>query len=506
MTDPELHPRADPGSGRESGRDLDPGAAPGPDLAALEFTVTVHQNKHIAVGTRDVDAVLEIVARAAPSGGAARPPTGAEVIVLDTSESMAGNRLKEATRAARAALGALRDGTLFAVVSGSETAQMIFPLDERVVQADPESRAAAGAALDRVEAHGNTSMSTWLRQVRVLMSRSGVQHRHAVLLTDGHNTEPAEYLAHELERSAGRFTCDAVGVGENWNPQQIQRITDVLLGDWEPIARPEQLPQAFRKLIDTSMRKQVAEATLRLTLHPKAALTRLAQVYPRTKVSTAFQREGREVALPLGRWAAGEQRSYRLRIEAAQEDFDVEDGGEAMAARAEVLVADWADRPVCAAKNVVRVVWTTNAGAFAPINEVVAGFDGEVDLARTVNAAVVAIERNEPDAEQKVGRAVAMAHRYDRPKLIEVFTRVARIIDAALGVVELMPRSLIRNSDIYALKRLLEDTRSHSAAPRPADRADRAGGRGSGPDARPDAGPEAGTAGGPGAGAAGGPR
>ncbi|GAA3140747.1 vWA domain-containing protein [Nonomuraea salmonea] len=90
------------------------------------FTLTIDQNKYLSLDGREVHAILTVGAT-----GTATVRTSAteaaEVIIVDTSGSMSGSKIREARMAAVTAVQTLRDGVHFAVVSGTNRAKVVYP-------------------------------------------------------------------------------------------------------------------------------------------------------------------------------------------------------------------------------------------------------------------------------------------------------------------------------------------------------------------------------------------
>jgi Ca-activated chloride channel family protein len=59
-----------------------------------------------------------------------------------------------AQRATKAAIDALRDGALFAVIEGTNVARVVYPTGPRLVAATPETRRAAKKAVSLLRAGG----------------------------------------------------------------------------------------------------------------------------------------------------------------------------------------------------------------------------------------------------------------------------------------------------------------------------------------------------------------
>lgn len=434
--------------------------------AVPAFGLQVDQNPNLAVGATGVHAIVEISAADPP---AARAPDAAEVLIIDTSKSMTGEKIEQARLAAAAAVDTMRDGVFFAVVSGASTASMVFPPEPGMVRADEATRAAAMAALARLEAAGATAMSTWLRFADSLFDAAATDLRHALMLTDGQNVEGTAQLAAALAHCSGRFVCDCRGVGEDWSMTQLKQIAGALLGTWKPIAQPDQLAGDFREVLSRSMRKRVGDVVLRVRKPPVARIVYLARVRPDIEELTALGVEsgdGRVVEFPIGSWGE-EVRAYDLRMELAQRDLRIETDTLGRAAGVEVVLpasAPGAD-PVVAARGSVLVTWTGNVALSGRINEKVAGYSGQQELARAVNDAVRAWdEQREPKATRLLGRAVALAHELGRFDVLEHLSRIAEIEDPAAGRVRARPHGQVQRRYVYESTWLSEQSRPMDGA------------------------------------------
>src|SRR5204862_243130 len=124
------------------------GATPGPNPPSSTFVCAAVIPGAVAIGwvgdsraywlpdegeaallTAD-DAVVTVTASGAAAARAGTaPPSAAQVIMVDCSGSMANpvTKLAEAKKATMAAIDTLRDGVAFAVVSGRNDADMVYP-------------------------------------------------------------------------------------------------------------------------------------------------------------------------------------------------------------------------------------------------------------------------------------------------------------------------------------------------------------------------------------------
>src|SRR5262249_25058433 len=160
------------------------------------------------------------VVTVASTGGSNVASTAEKAILLiiDTSGSMSkpGSKIHAARQATATAIAAIPDGALFAVVQGTDHAQLLYPLygDVDFVAADDHNRAQAIRAVRGLQADGGTAMSKWLDLATALFEKHPGAIRIAYLVTDGKNeSEPHDALEAALDRAIGAFQCDTRGVG-----------------------------------------------------------------------------------------------------------------------------------------------------------------------------------------------------------------------------------------------------------------------------------------------------
>src|SRR6478735_8629358 len=228
-----------------------------------DFTAEVLQNEFLPDGGTDVHAIVRVTSSgasattaSADSAGLADPGSAAEVILIDTSGSMGRRGVSAAGEAAKAALAEIVDGTLFSVVAGNGTAQIVYPYSHQgaLVPMSAQTRAEAGRAIDGLRANGGTAMGTWLTLARQIFETvPHVTKRHAILLTDGVNEgETPASLQAAVRGCIGAFQCDVRGVAS------------ALLGTVDLIPAPEEMAAEFEAMMRASMSRGVANAELRV--------------------------------------------------------------------------------------------------------------------------------------------------------------------------------------------------------------------------------------------------
>ena len=189
-----------------------------------DFTAEVFQNEFLAADADVVDAVVTVTSAGGASAGP-RQGEAVEVIVIDTSGSMAGDRGRKivaARNATQAAIDTIDDGVLFAVVSGTQQARIVYPDQVGLARADAHTRDAAKEAVRGVQAKGGTAIGSWLLAVARLLEDAPGALAHAILLTDGKNeSESDENLQSAIDYCVGRFQCDARGLGTDWEVSEL---------------------------------------------------------------------------------------------------------------------------------------------------------------------------------------------------------------------------------------------------------------------------------------------
>src|SRR2546421_4760625 len=288
-------------------------------MSEAAFTAEVYQNQYLPAGATVADAVVTVTA----SGGTLRsdsaPPSAAQVIMIDGSGSMANPipKIAEAKKATMAAIDTLRDGVAFAVVSGRNDADMVYPHHPALVPANPQTRNEAKFAVSRLSAAGGTAIGRWLAMANRLFATSQAEVKHAIVLTDGRNQhETAEQLAMTLKQCEGRFICDSRGVGADWVGTELLTVASALLGTADGLPDPAGLVEEFRAMTEAAMGKGLAEVALRLWTPAGATVRFVKQAFPHVEDLTARRVDvsPRVGDYPTGAWGA-ESRDYHVSVE-----------------------------------------------------------------------------------------------------------------------------------------------------------------------------------------------
>jgi hypothetical protein len=411
------------------------------------FTLECFQNEFLPVGASEVNAVLTVTAAAADDNEApAAVGRAAEVIIVDTSGSMGGLKLRQAKQATGAAIDCIRDGAQFAVIAGDHAAHVIYPAWPGLTEANADTRFEAERAVRALEAAGGTAIGTWLGCATELFAGvAGINH--AILLTDGQDEheEPAD-LEQAIAAATGVFQCDCRGVGVDWDVAELRKVATGLLGGVDIVADPAGLTADFTALIEAAMGKQVAEVNLRLWSPQGSQISFLKQVAPEMGDLTATRVSVNPLTgdYATGAWGA-ESRDYHLAIRVNPGGI----GDEMLAARVTLIVDG---QP--SGRGLVKAIWTDDTARSTKINRQVAHYTGQAELADAIQAGLEARKSGDIDtATAKLGRAVQLAAAAGNTETAELLAKVVDVQDPATGRVKL--KAAVADADEMTL-----DTRS----------------------------------------------
>jgi hypothetical protein len=342
--------------------------------------------------------------------------------------------MSEAKKACAVAIDTLRDGVAFAVIAGRHDARLIYPPTVSLAPANPVTRSAAKDAVSRLAASGGTAIGQWLSLANTLFAGHPAEVKHAIMLTDGRNQhETAEQLAATLRNCEGRFTCDSRGVGADWVANELRAVASTLLGTADGLEDPAELPAAFQAMTRNAMGKAVADAALRVWTPAGSVVRFVKQVFPQVEDLTARRVEvsPRIGEYPTGAWGA-ESRDYHVSVQVPAGGV----GEELLAARVSLVAGG---QPL--AQSLVLATWTDDTALSTKINQRVAHYTGQAELASVIQEGLAARDAGDvPTATAKLGRAVQLAEESGHTDTAKLLGKVVEVIDAPSGTVRLKPK------------------------------------------------------------------
>ncbi len=214
--------------------------------------------------------------RAGGSGrGGLRSPLNIS-LVLDRSGSMEGEPLEYAKRACAYVVDLLEPDDLLSVVTFEEQADVIMPA-RRVT-----NKALVKDYINRIYTGNTTNLYEGLMTACQQVASVKTAHtlNRVLLLTDGEPTagprDFASVVGQVAEQKGRGITVTALGFGPDYNEELLAGIARRSGGNYYYIARPELIPEVFRRELDTLMR--VTARNLRLRLHLSRGVS-VRQVY-----------------------------------------------------------------------------------------------------------------------------------------------------------------------------------------------------------------------------------
>ncbi|TIC88006.1 VWA domain-containing protein [Nocardioides sp. GY 10113] len=411
-----------------------------------EFSAAVYQNEFLPDGGTDVNAIVTVTCSGAGTAGQSGSGDAGEIIIVDTSGSMGPATMAAAKDAAQAALAEIVDGTWFAVIAGADRAMLAYPpvtSGPGLIRMDARTRAEASAAISRFVGSGGTAISTWLELAgQLFASVPQVAQRHALLLTDGENRERQGRLDEAIRRATGYFQCDCRGVGTDWQVAEIRRIAQALLGTVDIIPGPDQMRAAFQQIMRASMARGVADAKLRVWAPQGAQILFVRQVAPTLEDLTSRRVPVNPLTgdYPTGAWS-DESRDYHVAVRVAAKAL----GQEQLAARVQLALGD-----EVVAQGLVKAKWSNNSALTAQIDQQVAHYTGQTELAQAIQEGLAAkAAGDEATATTKLGRAVQLAAETGNEEATTKLRKVVDIDSEVDGTVRL--KRVVEKADEMAL-------------------------------------------------------
>lgn len=373
---------------------------------ANKFAATVHQNQYLTNGATDVNA---IVAVSCTGGGAQQKVTGTGLcvgLVGDNSGSMdqPSTKIRALRTAMEKAIEQLPESAHFFVIIGNSSASVLVPMQ----QATAANKKAAIAKVKAVTANGGTNISTWLEEARDQFTKATGMICQAILLTDGENDgNDSRRFPTVLPTCAGVFQCDCRGVGDQWVPDQLRQISGALLGGVDIIKKPEDMAADFKALIEKNAKLAMRDVFLQVWVPAGAEIVFVKQVAPEIADLTGKKQAGpnaQTFRFPTGSWGE-ESRDYHVMIKVKAGNV-----GQKMLAGRCALVVNEGGSETKTGEAQVLAVWTEDEALSAVINDKVANYTGQAELAKQVQEGLAAQKAGDVDkATKALGKALQLA-------------------------------------------------------------------------------------------------
>ncbi len=269
-------------------------------------TFALSQTHVLAGGERSFFAELDLHSDAAARARERAPLSIA--VVLDTSGSMAGEKMEQAKQAVVRLIRDLRDDDQIAFVRYSTDSELVQPL------------ARAGAVrqelISRVQAlvaDGGTSIAPALRQgLRALSDAGKGRVLRVVLASDGLDSTRAQSEAIAAESAERGVTVSSMGIGLDFDASYMAGVARSGRGNFAFVNDGPALAAFLHRELEEAASTTIENATARLTLPAGVRFVRAVG-------ADAKSLGGGEIELALGSLFAGDERRVVIEL-AAQLD------------------------------------------------------------------------------------------------------------------------------------------------------------------------------------------
>ncbi|MGH7149070.1 MAG: VIT domain-containing protein, partial [Planctomycetota bacterium] len=184
------------------------------------------------------------------------------VMVIDTSGSMAGEKIEQAKGAFRHALGRLRPGDRFNLVRFSSEAEAFR---EAPVEASPENLEAARTWIGRIEARGGTNIDEGLARA-LQVSRTEGRVPLLFFVTDGLPTvgvtDEKAILGNARSKNAAGARIFVFGVGNDVNTRLLDTLAEETRAAREYVRGGEDIEVKVSSLVDKVSSPVLAEVSV----------------------------------------------------------------------------------------------------------------------------------------------------------------------------------------------------------------------------------------------------
>ena len=269
-----------------------------PDETSDILTAQLTSQRVIA-GDQDIAVTIRM-----PKAELERPPLSL-VVVLDRSGSMHGEPMENAKRAASTLVERLTADDAFALVTFSDSDQLILNMG----RATAAHKREAADAIDKIYDDGGTCTSCGINRGAAELERSPIQGgvERMVLISDGQANEGVwdrDELVELAQATAARgISITTVGVGLDFDEQTMIRLGEVGRGNYYFVQDTANLGEMFaHELSDLGA---TVATDVHLVIEPHAADVDWAYGYPMTRMGTTLQ-------IPIADLRAGEVRKVVL--------------------------------------------------------------------------------------------------------------------------------------------------------------------------------------------------
>lgn len=406
------------------------------------FDVTAHYNEYLGPNR---EAMRLVVSLGLPESTQIAHTRVALAIVLDCSGSMSGEKIRAACNGAIQVIQELDEQFSFVVIAFTHEARVIYGPAEGI----HGHKQRAIQAIQKLRADGGTSMSSALQTVIRAFDPYREWARTVLFLTDGQNGDKKELFYQTIEQCVReRISIYAWGVGSDWNADELRALAERTHGHADIIPRPDQIEAAFRQTFNQIRQTALTNVRLVLWTPEEVSVEQIEQAYP-TMVKLDLQPDNtnpRQQVSALGSFSIGERRDFLINLNIRPH----EPGRQYMIMRPSIRFVDAQQAEMeerGPRESWIAVEWTLQVAQAARINERVAHYTREGELAELITKGTAARERGDfQQAATWLAQALDMSEQVNNEEIARLLRMM--ITRGANGQVSL------KNADALTLKTL----------------------------------------------------
>lgn len=277
----------------------------------VKGTIALSHTNVLAGGNTRVFAELTLNADASEDVAKQRAPLSLAV-VLDTSGSMAGEKIERARQSVITLLREMADTDEIALVRYSSDNQVIQPLARL-----GDVRESLIRKVQELQPDGGTNIPPALsRGLRELSDASSGRVRRVVLVSDGLDSTRAQAEAIARESGQRGVTISSMGIGLDFDETYMGGVARAGNGNFAFVESAAALDGFLRRELKETAATTIERASATITLPAGVRFVRA------TGADATSLDDGRTVELTVGSLFAGDQRRVVLELAASLDDGD----------------------------------------------------------------------------------------------------------------------------------------------------------------------------------------
>lgn len=236
-------------------------------------------------------------------------------LCVDTSGSMAGEKIEQVREGIRWVFGYLDGEDTVSIVAFSDVVEVVLP----ATRWDDLDREAVDAAVDRLTANGGTDILGGLEAahetLRDLPTGPDIARR-ILLLSDGRDETPVETfvdLARRLRREED-IAIPAAGIGDFYDEEVVRGIGTASAGEWVHLSRPADIEDFFGRKVNSLQTVVAPNPNIEFELTDGVEIDEVLLRRPQVR-DVQTERRGRTVRVYLPDLVELEAQELTLRLE-----------------------------------------------------------------------------------------------------------------------------------------------------------------------------------------------